>query len=177
MSPSAPGPRREQMAPESADFSALAEHSSGTCLSPPSLRALPGTSLMCSSPPDPSPLLGKDGEHVGKPSSGVTGVGHQPHCAHKATSLKGQHHPFSQRTPSTPLTPDPPQAHGFHAQPYRSSLARVLHLQKPRSWLKGCAGSGSGAASPDVFPLLGMNDFGNWDCMSPFPKVKRGTEV
>lgn len=34
-SPSAPGPLREQMAPESADFSALAEHSSGPALTHP----------------------------------------------------------------------------------------------------------------------------------------------
>lgn len=165
------------MAPESADFSALAEHSSGPCLNPPSLRALPGTSLICFSIPDPSPPRGRDGEHAGVPSSGVIGAGFQPHCAQEDTSLKGQHHLFSQRTPSTSLTPDPPKAHGFHAQSYRSSLARVLHLPKSCLWLKGCAGSGSGAASPDVFPLLGMNDFGNWDCMSPFPKVKRGAEV
>lgn len=165
------------MAPENADFSALAELSTGPCLSPPSLLALPGTSLECSSTPDPSPALGRDGEHAGTPGSGVIGVGCQPHCAQEATSLQGQHHPFSQRTPSTSLTPDPPQARGFHGQSYRPSLARVLHSPKSCSWLKGCAGSVSGAASPDVFPLLGMNDFGNWDCMSPFPKVRRGAEV
>lgn len=43
--------------------------------------------------------------------------------------------------------------------------------------MKGYAGSDSGAAGPDVFPLLGMDDFGNWDCVSPFPKVKKEAEV
>lgn len=54
------GHRREQMAPETADFRALAE----PCLSPPSLLALPGTSLVGSSPPEPPPAPGRDGERV-----------------------------------------------------------------------------------------------------------------
>lgn len=131
-------------------------------------------SVLFPSRPIPSP--GQGWRTGCTPSSGVTGGGYQPHCAQEDISPMGQHHPFSQGTPSASLTPDPPQARGFHTQSYRSSLARALHLPKSCSWLKGYAGSGS-PAGPDVFPLFGMDEFGNWDCVSPFPKVKKEAEV
>lgn len=187
MSPSAPGLRREQMALESADFSALAELKHRPLPLPSPRHSLSQAHL---TPPvrfSPCPAPGRDGEQVGVgvPTTGVTGAGCQPHCAQGTASLLAQH---LRKDPKCILGSRPTRGWWFPLPALETQPSRGSVLPEVLPVVGGCAGVGSGVTGapqrlqdgcvgPGVFPLLGANCFGNRGCRSPFPEAGRGAEV
>ena len=187
MSPTAPGLRREQMAPESADFSALAAHTRRP-LPVPSPRCLLSRAHLLVArvffSPRPSPARGRDGEQVW--GWGTNLWGHR-------SGLPAPLHPgncFPPGTASPLLRKDP--RHILGSRPTGGSWFPLLTLETQPSW---------GSALPEVLPVVGglcrgrqwgcrvaaqgwrfslcfgASCFRNWGCTSPLPEARRGAEV